>query len=327
MAFNLKTEEEQVNRSALLIPGLSEEAFARSLLVALVYSDLFDYPLTLNELFRYQAASRFREDEIGAALASMCVPGALIAERDGYYFLRGRDYLVELRRQRAARSEKVWRRAKLYSSWIARLPFVRMVAVTGALSVDNIADKPDIDLLVVATPGRVWMCRRLLIALVRLARLAGDELCPNYILSKDKLTLEQRDFFTAHELAQMVLIWGAPLYERMISCNAWAAELLPEAFPAARRATLPHPTGPITRMVERVLSLNLLDGWERWELARLQAKLRPQIGDEAEIVCSLDQCKGHTARHRSLAISRFRKRLAELGLDPHKVGLPDSATL
>jgi predicted nucleotidyltransferase len=56
------------------------------------------------------------------------------------------------------------------------LPFVRMVAVTGALAKDNVGQRVDIDLLIVAAPGRIWVCRRFLILAVRVARLLGDEL-------------------------------------------------------------------------------------------------------------------------------------------------------
>src|SRR5437773_7637929 len=108
-----------------------------------------------------------------------------------------------------------------------------MVAVTGALAVNNVGKLPDIDLLVVAQEGRVWLCRRALIMCVRVARLFGDDLCPNYIISDQSLDLDQRDFFTAHELAQMVPLYGPGVYRRMIKRNPWAWRYLPCAFDGA----------------------------------------------------------------------------------------------
>ena len=86
--------------------------------------------------------------------------------------LQGREDLLKVRHEREQASSRLWGRARVRARWVARTPFVHMVAVTGALSMDNIFGKPDIDLLVVASPGRVWICRRLLILQVRLARLS-----------------------------------------------------------------------------------------------------------------------------------------------------------
>jgi hypothetical protein len=188
-----------------------------------------------------------------------------------------------------------------------------MVAVTGALAVDNIGTRPDIDLLVVAAEGRVWICRRLIIALVRAARFLGDDLCPNYIISARKLDLDQQDLFTAHELAQMVPIYGGVQYRKMIARNAWAFHYLPAAFRTDSSAVPGIKPGRLRKLAERALTSRLLDGWERWELARLQSKLRPLVGDAAEVICSPQQCKGHTGLHRQWVTERYTQRLSELG--------------
>jgi hypothetical protein len=188
-----------------------------------------------------------------------------------------------------------------------------MVAVTGALAVDNIGARPDIDLLVVSTEGRVWICRRMIIALVRIARLIGDDLCPNYIISSSKLDLDQQDLFTAHELAQMVPLYGGTEYRRMIARNAWAYHYLPEGFGGIASGAPDRKVGPVRQLAERILSNKLLDRWESWELTRLQNKLRPLVGDAAEVICSPQQCKGHTGLHRQWVTERYRQLLSDLG--------------
>ena len=69
-----------------------------------------------------------------------------------------------------------------------------MIAVTGSLAMNNYGPGADIDYLVVTTPGRVWIARLLLVALVRFARLSGVELCPNFILSTEVLCLHEQTF-------------------------------------------------------------------------------------------------------------------------------------
>lgn len=286
---------------------------AETVLAALAYADLFDYPLTLQELVKYQVGTAFSTERLIDALHSrpLCTSVSCVGDN---YCLRGREAIISTRLQRAQASQTVWGRATLYSHVIARLPFVRMVAVTGALAVNNISKRPDIDLLIAAEPGRVWICRRFLIVLVRLARILDDDLCPNYVIASSNLDLQQRDFFTAHELAQMVPLYGAKVYSDMLRANSWASYYLPSGFaPPVRR---PHPirSNPIQSAAETLLRPHAFDRLERWEMRRLRSKLRPAFGDAAEVICSPIQCKGHTSLHRRSVTARYAKLLHDLGL-------------
>ncbi len=292
----------------------TKDALARSIVGALAYADLFDYPLTEEEIWRYQIETSFSREIIELCLATSSELNGIVVQENGFYSLSSREAVFAIRRSRSLASQAVWDRAWLYSRWLSRLPFVKMVAITGALAVNNISVRPDIDLLVVASEGRVWVCRRLIIGLVRLARLFGDDLCPNYIISETNLNLAQQDLFTAHELAQMVPLYGKQLYNNMIAENAWAKDYLPAAFlvssndvPTARR-------GPARKVVESMLSLPVFNRWERMELARLQRKLRPLVGAATEVICSPQQCKGHTGLHRQRITTDYTRRLRELGL-------------
>jgi hypothetical protein len=288
---------------------------AVSILAALAYADLFDYPLTLDELTEYQVGTNFSRSVLLNALTNDAKLLSLVMARDGFYSLRERSSLIDLRARRERYSRPIWRRAIRYCRWAARLPYVQMVAVTGALAVHNIGELPDIDLLVVARDGRVWLCRRALIILVRVARLLGDDLCPNYVLAESNLKLDQRDFFTAHELAQMVPTSGMAVYRRMLNANDWATAYLPRALGSQTLGEVPSRRGLLKRGVEGVLNMQALNRWERWELRRLREKLKPDIGEMAEVVCSPVQCKGHTGYHRQRVMARYGQRLAELGLD------------
>jgi hypothetical protein len=296
-------------------PAQSEDQhLALTVLGTLAYSDLFDYPLSVDEIVRYQIGTRYTGAETVAALETSPLLHELVVSSGGRYCLKGREAVFATRNTRGGESKAVWGRARVYSAVIARLPFVRMVAVTGALAVDNIGENPDIDLMVVTRPGRVWISRRLIIGLVRLARLRRDDLCPNYIISETSLYLEQQDVFTAHELAQMVPLYGQRVYARLLSDNAWAREYLPTAFEADYYAPQAIRRGPLRRIAEAVLAWKGLDRWDAWETARLRKKLRPLVGDAAEVICSPEQCKGHTGLHRQWVTSRFRERLLELGI-------------
>lgn len=306
------------------------------LVQAVAYADLFDYPLSAPEAHRYLVgvqATRSRVDTVleGGLLPNRCVKGRR------YYFLPGREKTVDTRLQRGSVSSRVWPRAERYGSSLAALPFVRMVAVSGALAMDNMEPNTDIDYLIVTESGRLWLCRALVIALVRWAAQRGDIVCPNYFLSESALVLQQRNLFTAHEIAQMVPIAGLDIYRRLRQLNGWIAEFLPNALDAPRRAEARQiasspshrrrSAGDYPRLaLERFLRTPPGDWLERWEMARKVRKFsrrgeeNQRFGcagsedEELETGFTPDRCKGHFDSHGQRTLSAFAERMNSLAL-------------
>ncbi|MBN1921805.1 MAG: hypothetical protein JW892_11205 [Anaerolineae bacterium] len=289
-------------------PVTLEEA----ILYTLAYADVFSYPLRLDELQRYLVGFRASVAEVDAA--ARATPG--IVEKDGYYLLHARGSIVALRMMREQVAAAMWPRALAYGKAIARLPFVRMVALTGALPVRNVNAGDDFDYLIVTAPGHVWLSRLLIIQLVvKPSARRGDEVCPNYILAENALTLAQHDLFHAHELAQMIPLYGLPVYERLRQANTWTEAFLPNAenLPVKTSHT-PQPGRLWRTVLEPALSVAAGTWLERREIARLQRKLLPQ-GEHAEVQLSLECCKGHVGAHEHSTFEAFAARLIARGLD------------
>ncbi|MDQ7029329.1 MAG: hypothetical protein Q9O62_05875 [Ardenticatenia bacterium] len=160
----------------------------QAVLKTVAYADIFDYPMRPAEVHRYLIGLRATPDDVNTALGSTPLQPYLV-HRESYVVLRGREACVAVRQEREANAQRLWPKAVHYGHLIGHIPFVRMVAVTGALAVNNVKAGADIDYLVVTEPGYLWVCRAAVIALVRLVRLQGVELCPNYFLSTRALGL------------------------------------------------------------------------------------------------------------------------------------------
>jgi len=290
------------------------------------YADVFDYPLTADEVRRYLIGVRAGASEVGRALAgSRLVPGRL-AHRDGFFTLLGREQIVELRRQRKVPAKRLWREAVHYGRRIAGLPFVRMVAVTGSLAASNVTRDADVDYLIVTAPRRLWLCRALVIGVVRRAARRGVVLCPNFLLTESALELRQRDLYTAWELAQMVPIAGLETYHLLRRRNSWAESFLPnaEGVPSEPdpqgNADLPAARSHLTRVAEGILGSPAGDWLEGWEMARKVRRLTRKAasvayateGSRNEAEFSADWCKGHLGTHGQEVMARYRVRLEEL---------------
>jgi len=301
-------------------PGVTQVRLA--VLKTLVYADLFDYPLSSEEIVRYLTVPAPPET-VRRLLADGAVDGAF-CRSNGYFTLPGRTQLIPLRERREGIARTKWATAQRYTRWIARTPFVRMVAVTGTLAVENVEESDDIDLFIVTATGRLWLCRALVILTVRAAALAGDELCPNYFLSERELSLKDRGFFHAREVAQMVPLYGADTYWRLRGLNDWVEGYLPHA-----RGT-PNGT-PIMRLgrleraakmaVERLLSGRLGAFLESWEMRRKIQKFSRQAQTEGgSVLFTPDCCKGHFDHHDQIIMQHFEKRLARYGLSMERTG-------
>ncbi len=280
----------------------------------LAYADLFDYPLSAQELHRYLHGTAVSLDELRALLADG-VPG--VEACDGFYALAGRLWTVAERKRRAAISAPLTGRIRLYTMVLKYLPFVRMVALTGSLSMQNVDRRVDIDLMVVTAPGRVWLGRAAVILLVHLARVAGDTLCPNFVVSENALELGDPSIYGAHELAQMVPICGRDVYHRLWSSNPQVMYHLPNAraWPMPEERVQPVAQA-FKRGIERLLGGALGDWLETWERRRKIERLgRQQATPTAEIVLSADRCKGHFDRHRARVLAAYQARLMHVDCD------------
>jgi hypothetical protein len=218
-------------------------------------------------------------------------------------------------------SIEMWDKGKRYGRAIGALPFVRLVAVTGTLAVNNIDHGADIDYLVATVPHRVWLARSMTLAFVRLGRLEGVTICPNYVISTDAFAQLDRTLFTAHELAQMIPLYGYSVYLDLVQANTWARALLPNAFQdlgSDQELELYRVLRAAKRGGELLLTGRLGDLWEERES---KVKIR-RLSQQAEAIgaCKAnfapDRCKGHLDDHGPGIGSAYARRLADLGLEP-----------
>lgn len=284
----------------------------RGMLLAVAYADVFDYPLTLAELQRYLIGVAASPGAVAAALHNSDAAHFLDLN-DGFVTLAGRSELVAVRRERMEYAALLWQQAIYYGKRIARMPFVRMVALTGALAMDNVKHGADIDYLIVTEPGRLWLCRALIVALVRLAAVRGHLICPNYLLSERALQIPEQTLYTAHELAQMVPLAGIRTYTHMRLLNRWSDIFLPNAGQPPEHPSVRHANQPVGQaLAEAVLRTPLGGLAERYEMQRKVRKLGRLHGSEAGF-CE-DWCKGHFEGHGSRTMHEFERRCQILGV-------------
>ena len=291
-----------------------------AIMCTVLYADVFDYPLTPPEIQHYLIHHQPTSlQQIQAALHAspeLCENLVIV---EGYVTRRGRESIVEQRKERDRAAQELWPLALHYGRLLACLPFVRMVALTGALAVRNVSSTDDdLDYLLITSANRVWLARAFAIVLVRAARWRGVTLCPNYVLAESALEQQRKDLFIAHEIAQMVPIYGHEVYHRFRAMNTWAGENLPNAeqvYFAEADYPLTGLRGRVKGLGERLLSGRLGDWLEQWEYRRKLRRFAPEL-TQPDSAAELDEqrVKGHFQDYGHPVLRQYRQRLDTYGL-------------
>jgi hypothetical protein len=294
--------------------GAAVHDLASAILRTVVYADLFDYPLKIEEIHRYLTGYSAPLATVEKHLEQGSRLDGHLTSAPPFWFLAGREHLVSLRREREAFSLVLWQQAKRYGRLIAAIPFVRMVSITGSLAMNNVSGpKDDIDLLIVTARNRVWLGRGLVILIVHLARCFRVEICPNYVIAEHRLELGEPGLFTAHELAQLIPLYGLDIYHRLLQRNAWMTAFLPNASP--RQASVREIGVGVQfgqRALEGLLGGRLGDALEHWERERKIPRLHQVASEKGGSGTSYtpDLCKGHANDHAASVYQQYAARLA-----------------
>ncbi|MDP2309257.1 MAG: hypothetical protein Q8P18_24760 [Pseudomonadota bacterium] len=211
------------------------------------YYDVFRHPLTEAELGRLVGF------DPGPVVDRLVADGRL--ERAwGHVCAVGSANQVERRVARTAAAERRWPAARRAGRLLATFPWVRAVLITGGLSKQSADADGDVDFLLLVEPGSVWTAKSALQVFRRsLPEGIRENFCTNYLLATDRLALDERNMFTAMELATAVPVHGAAWCVALLDANrAWAAEHVPGFGWSRERASHAPTHAPmaLARLVE-----------------------------------------------------------------------------
>jgi hypothetical protein len=279
------------------MPEYFSKEISQAVLYTIMYSDVFDYPLTAHEVHHFLHRVSATYEQVVQALNE--IPG--VTTKDSYYILTGREAIVSVRKERESLSRQLIPYAMKYGHILGRLPFVRMVALTGSLAVMNVSRNADFDYMLVTAPGRLWTARAFVLLFGRLTKYLGHTICPNLLVSQNALEWNQHDLYSARELCQMIPITGKDVYKELMTTNGWVQRVLPNAYrqrvQAADSARQNH-RYLFQAILEFLLQRKFGERLENWEMARKVARFSKQDGFGEETLFNTEICQGNFDHHR-----------------------------
>lgn len=203
-----------------------------AILSTLLYFDIFDYPLSRDQLYFYLMYVKPERFEFERVLDELLADGKICATA-GWHHLPGHEALIHKRQEGENHARRLWSMAYEAAGRMRHLPFVRGIYLSGDLSKGVAGHDSDIDFFIITARRRVWTCKMFLAVFRRIRRNNPDKLlCFNYLLSESHLDLEERNLFTAAEVIGLAPLYGLRVFRRFLRHNEWVAGY----FPRYRRA-------------------------------------------------------------------------------------------
>lgn len=242
----------------------------QDVLRVILYFDVFGHPLTPDEVYTYLPARASSRGAVDQALKSLLRKTHLQTTL-GFYFLRScSDRCVRERLAKEQRAVRRLRIAGLVGRFISFFPFVRGIMISGELSKGLAGPHSDIDFVVVAKEGRLWICRTVLIAFKKLFLLNSKKyFCLNHFITENNLAVDSRNFYTALELATLKPVVNRQIHARYLMENEWIREFFPH-WELSEHPRVTHNRPLVRTVLENVLPRRLADRLEVSLMARWQ---------------------------------------------------------
>jgi hypothetical protein len=109
-----------------------------------------------------------------------------------------------------------------------------MIAVSGSLALGNSRKESDIDLLIAAKSGRIWICRTVvtfLTAILGVRRYGNntrDKICLNHYITDESLEIPFKSLYNAQSYARLVPVMEKQdfIFQKFQKANYWIKDFL-----------------------------------------------------------------------------------------------------
>lgn len=229
-----------------------QKSIKKAVLQTLIYSDIFDYPLSKEEIWRFLIGENISRESFEKELRSLVKSEATpLGCRHNFHYLLGREKIVEKRIEREKIGREKLKIAKKIARWLSYIPTTLFVGVSGALALKNSHKEDDIDLFIVTSKNTLWLTRLLMVILLilngqyrkRNAKDVCDKICLNMLIDETSLQLpfKHQDLYGAHEVVQLMPIFVKNnMHHRFLQANKWTEKFLPNALDGIKNQACPE---------------------------------------------------------------------------------------
>ncbi|MEN9407289.1 MAG: hypothetical protein RLZZ455_505 [Candidatus Parcubacteria bacterium] len=210
----------------------------KAVLKAVLYADIFEFPLTREELYYFAVGARLNSQS--EAVKAVGELKDIVSTTGEYVHIKGNEKFVEIRQRRKKSSQKKLLLAKTLTVYLSFIPSVLFVGVTGGVAAENAEKDDDIDFIIITSNGALWPTRLVLLLILHVlgrrrvkdASFVADLACLNFFIDESAIEFPEtmQNLYTAHEFVQMKPLFSrGDMYGKFISKNTWISSFLPQS--------------------------------------------------------------------------------------------------
>lgn len=284
----------------------------------LCYFDVFNHPLTRNELKALVDAGK--DQTIQPVLEELLNEKTIYSSEDYFSIRDSISDQVKERVEKEERARKYHRKLPRYLRIIRSFPFVRGVGISGSLSKNVMHEDGDIDYFIVTAPGRLWICRTLLVLFKKVFLLNSRKyFCVNYFVDEKNLEIADKNIFTAIEVNYLMPVYNTEIFKEFSSENSWTKNFINGSSPTFKVKPL-EPKRGLKKVAEfffygawgdRIDLFFMKRTYKRWE-----KKFKGFDADKFELTMRTNRgvSKHHPRDFQSKVLTEYETRLTKLGL-------------
>lgn len=208
----------------------------RSILRTIIYFDLFDFPLTSWEIYKYLLNSQ--KTSYQSVCNSLHNIKHLVNQDQGFYFLKNRAEIINNRKKNYLLAEKkniiTLKNARL----LTKLPFIKAIYICNNLAYANSSENSDIDFFIITDKNKIWTARFFGALLMKILKRrpqknsTKDKICLSFFCAEDNLNFQKitypNDIYFYYWLAQLKPVYDPHnLQEKIFEKNQWLKKILP----------------------------------------------------------------------------------------------------
>jgi len=204
-----------------------------SVIKTLSYSSFFGFPLSIDEIIKNLISQNNFSDKLIKKNLEELVNAKIVRKTKGRYIISGVKNID--REKRLKNTSEIIEKNKSYLKILSRIPWIKMIALTGSVANQNSDKKADIDLLFITESNRLWICRGLVFIVLKIVgQLPSDkskrDICPNIFIEEGNMgwPKKKRNLYVAQNIISMKpYLWRDEIYLNFINANRWVGKYYP----------------------------------------------------------------------------------------------------
>lgn len=182
----------------------------------------------MEELMRFASTSEKVDSRQFEALLKELETDKLIHIDNAFISVNNGNGKIQKRMDASQRADSLFDKAVHVASFIQKFPFVEGVGISGSLSKGILHSDGDFDFFIITKSDRVWIARTLLILYKKVFLLNSRKyFCVNYFIDSDHLEIEEKNRFTAVEIATLIPVSGE-VFDFFYDKNQWVEAYFPQ---------------------------------------------------------------------------------------------------